>query len=329
MRRTRKRMVKKEDTMTRFKNWSISILLAAGMLWGLQCYSASCLKFAQVSDVHFFTGETNTTFKLTAESGKLLDDAIDQINSTPNVSFVMFTGDLIDKAFEKELNAFLPHAEKLKAPWYFAFGNHDTMIGGYLTPITYMEIVKKHNPNFTFDKSYYSFVPQKGYKAIVLDSIIRDHLTSNGVIGKEQLNWLDNEIKNSPKDTILIFMHVPIVEPFSSPGHRLTNAAEVEDVLNKYNNPIAVFQGHYHGAMIKQKGNIVYVSSPALVSYPNAFRMITITNTKNKVILDIQMKETRLQNLQKLAKLMVFASSVYTGEDSDQNAVITINKRKK
>ena len=32
MRRTRKRMVKKEDTMTRFKNWSISILLAAGML---------------------------------------------------------------------------------------------------------------------------------------------------------------------------------------------------------------------------------------------------------------------------------------------------------
>lgn len=324
----KKKTTKKESTMTRLKNWSISILLAAGMLWGLQCYSASCLKFAQVSDVHFFTGETNTTFKLTAESSKLLDDAVDQINSTPNVSFVMFTGDLIDKAFEKELNAFLPHAEKLNVPWYFTFGNHDTMIGGYLTPITYMEIVKKHNHNFVYDKPYYSFVPQKGYKAIVLDTIIRDRLTSNGRIEKEQLDWLDKEIAASPKDVILIFMHVPIVEPFSSPGHRLLNAQEVENILNKYKNPIAVFQGHYHGAMIKQKGNIVYISSPALVSYPNAFRMITITNTKNKVTFDIQMKETRLKNLQKLAKLMVFASSVYTGEEDDQNAVITIKKKR-
>lgn len=328
MKRKYRRTTKKEDLMTRFKNWSISILLAAGMLWGMQCYSASCLRFAQISDAHFFTGETNTTFKLTAESGKLLDDAIDQINSTPNVSFVMFTGDLIDKAFEKELNAFLPHAEKLKPAWYFAFGNHDTMIGGYLTPLTYMEIVKKHNPNFTFDKPYYSFVPQKGYKAIVLDTIIRDRLTSNGKIDEKQLKWLDEEIKNSPKDTILIFMHIPVVEPFSSPGHRLINASEVEEVLNKYNNPIVVFQGHYHGAMIKQKENIVYISSPALVSYPNAFRMITITNVRNKVVLDIQMKETRLQNLQKLAKLMVFASSVYTGEDNDQNAIITIKKKR-
>lgn len=324
----KKRIVKKESFMTKLKNWSISILLAAGMLWGLQCYSASSLKFAQISDVHFFTGETNTTFKLTAESSKLLDDAIEQINTTPNISFVMFTGDQIDKAFEKELSAFLPHAEKLKMPWYFAFGNHDTMLDGYLTPLTYMELVKKHNPNFIYDKPYYSFVPQKGYKAIVLDTIIRDRLTSNGQISKEQLNWLDNEIKNSPKDVILIFMHVPIVEPYSSPGHRLLNANEVEEVLNKYKNPIAVFQGHYHGAMIKQKDNIVYISTPALVSYPNAFRIINITNGKNKVTLDIQMKETGLKNLQKLAKLMVFASSVYTGDEDDQNAVITIKKKR-
>lgn len=328
MRHKKHYKTKKESAMTRFKNWSISILLAAGMLWGLQCYSASCLRFAQVSDAHFFTGETNTTFKLTAESGKILDDVVDQINTTPNVSFVMFTGDLIDKAFEKELNAFLPHVEKLKAPWYFAFGNHDTMVGGYLTPLTYMEIVKKHNPNFKYDKPYYSFVPQKGYRALVLDTIIRDRLTANGQIDETQLKWLDNEIKNSPDDVILIFMHVPIIEPFNSPNHRLLNASEVQDVLNKYKNPIAIFQGHYHGAMIKQIDNIVYISCPSLVSYPNAFRMITINNTKKRVTFDIQMKETRLKNLQKLAKLMVFASTVYTGEEKDQNAVITIKKKR-
>ena len=326
MKKRKTKHLKKENTFAGLKNWSISIILSVCILCGLQGYSASTLKFAQISDSHFYTGSNNTTFKLIAESDKLLDDAIEQVNAIPNISFVMFTGDLIDKAFQKELEAFLPHAQKLNYPWYFAFGNHDTMIGGYLTPATYIKEVQKYNPNFKFEKSYYSFVPQKGYKAIFLDSIIRDRLTSNGQIDKEQLGWLDNEIKNSPKDVILIFMHVPVTEPFNSPNHRLLNADDVESVLNKYKNPIAVFQGHYHAAMIKQKGNVVYISSPSLVSYPNAFRIISVTNLRNKVIFDIQLKETRLTNLQKLSKLMVFSSSVYTGSENDRNAVITLKK---
>lgn len=321
------RRTKKEPIMTRIKNWSISLLLAAAMLYGLQCYSStSALKFAQLSDVHFYTGSNNTTYKMIGESPKLLDDAISQINAIPNVSFVMFTGDLIDKPFEKELSAFLPHTEKLNALWYFAFGNHDTMYGGYLTPKVYMELVNKYNKNYKFEKSYYSFVPQKGYKVIVLDSIIRDRLTANGRIGDEQLAWLDNELANSKNDTVLIFMHVPILEPYNSPNHRLLDADKVEAIFSKYKNPIAVFQGHYHGAKITQKGNVLYVSCPALVSYPNAFRMVTVTNYRNKVVFNIQNKETNLKNVQKLAKLLVFGTSVYSGEEKDQNATITIKK---
>ena len=321
-------MKRKENSiMNTIKNWSISILLAGVMFLGVQCYSStSSLKFAQLSDTHFYTGTDNTTYKMIGRSGDLLDDAIAQINETPNVNFVMFTGDLIDKPFEKELSAFLPHTEKINAPWYFSFGNHDTMFGGYLNPKLYMELVNKYNKNYKFEKTYYSFVPQKGYKAIVLDSIIRDRLTSNGRIGETQLEWLDNEIKNSPKDTILIFMHVPIIEPFNSPNHRLEDADKVEEILNKYKNPIAVFQGHYHVAKITQKENIVYVSCPAMVTYPNAFRMITINNYRNKVVIDIQDKETRLKDVQKLAKLLIFSSNFYMGEEKDRNAVITIKR---
>lgn len=319
---------KKETIMTAFKNWSVSILLAGAMLWGLQGYTGdTSLKFAQVSDVHYYTGQNNTTYKMIAESPKLLDDAIEQINATPNVSFVMFTGDLIDKSFEKELSAFLPHTQKLNAPWYFAFGNHDTCIGGYLTPRVYMDLVNEYNKNFKFEKSYYSFVPQKGYKAIVLDSIIRDRLTSNGRLGDEQLAWLDNELKNSQKDTVLIFMHIPVLEPYNSPNHRLLDADKMEEILNKYKNPIGVFQGHYHGAKITQKDNILYVSCPALVSFPNAFRMVTVTNYRNRVVFNIENKETGLKNVQKLAKMLVFGSEIYTGKEEDQNAVVTINKR--
>ena len=318
---------KKESIMSVIKNWSISVLLAGAMFFGLQCYSsATSLKFAQVSDAHFYTGENNTTYKMIGRSGELLDDAIEQINETPNVSFVMFTGDLIDKPFEKELSAFLPYTEKLNAPWYFAFGNHDTMVGGYLNPKVYMELVNKYNKNYKFEKTYYSFVPQKGYKAIVLDSIIRERLTSNGRIGDEQLAWLDNEIKNSPKDTILIFMHVPVIEPFNSPNHRLEDADKMEEILKKYKNPIGVFQGHYHAAKITQKDNVLYVSCPSMVTFPNAFRIVTVTNYKNKVVFNIEEKETRLKNIQKLAKLLIFSSDFYTGGEDDRNATITLKK---
>ena len=322
-----KRKKKEESFMSVLRNWSMTVLLTGAMLFGLQCYSGTnSLKFAQISDSHFFTGDSNTTYKMTAESPKLLDDAIEQINETPNISFVMFTGDQIDKPFEKELSAFLPHTENLKYPWYFAFGNHDTMVGGYLDPKLYMQLVNKYNKNYKFEKTYYSFVPQKGYKVIVLDSIIREKLTSNGRLGDTQLEWLDNELRSAKKDTVLIYLHVPVIEPYNSPNHRLLDADKFEEIVGKYKNPIGVFQGHYHAAKIVQQGNVAYISCPSLVTYPNAFRIITVTNHWNKTVFKIEFKETRLKNVQKMAKLLMFSPTFFTGEENDQNAVITIKR---
>lgn len=325
-RRVKNKEHKKESMLSRALSGMFTILLTGVMVYGLQCYSASDLKFVQVSDAHFSTRNVNTSFKLLAESPKLLDDAIAQINETPDVNFVMFTGDLIDKSFEKELSAFLPHLKPLKYPWYFTFGNHDPCVGGYLTKSLYLDIVAKHNENFTFKKPYYSFVPRKGYKVIVLDTIIDTRITSNGNIDEEQVKWLDSELSKSKKDVILIFMHVPILEPFPSAGHRLLNAGEVQAVIEKYKNPIGVFQGHYHASKITQRGNVLYVSSPSLVSYPNAFRIINIKNERKKVVFDIQQRNTRETNVRNLAKMMVFSSNLYSGEEKDQNGIFEIKK---
>ena len=318
---------KQPSILSRVFSGLATIVLTGVMVYGLQSYSSSDLSFAQVSDVHFSTRNVNTSFKLTAESPRILDDVVEQINETPNLSFVMFTGDLIDRPFEKELNAALPHVEKIKYPWYFVFGNHDPCVGGFLTKEVYMDILKAHNENFNFEKPYYSFVPRKGYKVIGLDTIITSRLTSNGEISKEQLDWLDGELKNSKNDIVLIFMHVPIIEPFPSAGHRLLNAEEVRAVIEKYKNPIAVFQGHYHANKITQHDNVLYVNSPSLVSYPNAFRIINIKNERKKVVFDIQQKDTRLSNVRNLAKIMVLSSTIYTGEEKDQNGVYEIDKK--
>lgn len=324
--RIKKTTPKKESMLSRAISGMFTIILAGVMFYGLQCYSANDLKFVQVSDVHFSTKNANTTFKLTGESPKLLDDAIAQINEIPDVNFVMFSGDLIDKPFEKELQAVLPHVEALKYPWYTLFGNHDVCVGGYLTKSLYYDIIAAHNENFNFKKPYYSFVPQKGYKVIVLDTIIDTRITSNGNIYPEELKWLEEELDNSKKDVVLIFMHVPIIEPFPSEGHRLLNAGEVQTIIEKHKNPIGVFQGHYHASKITQKDNVLYVNTPALVSYPNAFRVVSIKNEKKKVVFEIQQKNTRETNLRNLAKIMVFSSNLYEGSEKDRDGVFEIKK---
>lgn len=54
--------------------------------------------------------------------------------------------------------------------------------------------------------------------------------------------------------------------------------------------------------------------------------MVTVSNYRNKVVFNIENKETKLTNIQKLAKILVFGTTVYTGEEKDQNATITIKK---
>lgn len=328
MKKYKNKRKKKDSFISKTIN-SLSVILLAGvMLLGLKVYSASSctLTFAQISDAHFSTSRTNTSYRLTAESGEILEDAVTQVNETPNVDFVMFTGDLINTPYQKELMKFLPYANNLHAPWYAVLGNHDPCVGGYLSKKVYWDILNSHNRKFNFSKTYYSFSPKKGYKVICLDSIIDDRITANGNIDEVQLKWLDKQLAKSKNQVVLIFLHNPLVEPLKSESHRLLNADEVLKVINKYKMPIAIFSGHYHTTKITQMGNVLHVSTPSLVSYPNSFRIIKVNNQKKKVIFDLCFKETRYKDVQRRAKLMVFGSRTYYGADSDRNGTYVIEK---
>lgn len=326
MKRSKK---KKEQFITKLTNLIAVVFLAAVILVGLKVYSASenNLTFAQISDDHYSSANTNTSYRLTAESGELLKDAIDQVNSTPDVDFVMFTGDMVNTPYEKEVMKFLTYANQLKYPWYAVLGNHDVCIGGNLTKKLYWQILNSHNPNFNFQKTYYSFVPKKGYKVIGLDTIIDTRITANGKLGEEQLKWLDKELAKSKHDVVLIFMHGPLVEPMHSANHKTLDADEALGILHKYKMPIAVFSGHYHTTKITEDGNVLHVSTPALVSYPNAFRMVKVSNQKDKAVFDIALKETTMKSVQMRAKIMVFGANTYIGKDEDRNGTFTINKK--
>ena len=322
------RKKRKENLFLKFLNTLTVVSLACVMFFGLQVCSASGdnLTFAQISDAHYSSANTNTSYRLTAESGELLTDAISQINQTPCVDFTMFTGDMINTPYVNELMKFLTIANKLNCPWYAVFGNHDISIGGNLSKKLYLDILNGHNRNFKFNKPYYSFIPKKGYKVIGLDSIIDDRITANTKIGDEQLKWLDKELSKSKDDIVLIFLHGPLIEPLHSASHATLDASQALEIINKYKNPIAVFSGHYHTTKITQMGNVLHVSTPSLVSYPNAFRIIKINNQKKKVTFDIELKETRFKDVQKRAKMLSFGSKTYYGADDDRSGTYVIDK---
>ncbi len=324
---------KKSSCLSKIFNFFITGILVVLTAFCIEVYyntaeGATTLKFAQISDDHLSADTINKAYRLTADSKSLLDDAIDVINHTPNLDFVFFTGDLVDVPYEKNLLMFLEHANELKYPYYVVPGNHDICVGGYLSKKVFVDTLKNNNKYYKFDKTYYSFTPKIGFKVIALDPIIDDRITANGELPQEQLDFLDKEIKEAGNSIILIFMHVPLKQPFSSDTHRLLNADAMYRVLHKYNNPIAIFTGHYHTTRVMYQDNIIHVSTPALISYPNAFRFITIHNYRNKAVFEIQYTPTRLLDLQKKSKLLVFHASTYYGSEKDRTNTITIEKRK-
>lgn len=325
------RRKKQPSCLSKIFNFLTTSALVVVTAFGIQMYfntaqGATTLKFAQISDNHLSNDNINKGYRLTANSKELLTDAINEINETPNLDFVFFTGDVIDVPFEKNLKMFLEIANNLKYPYYTVPGNHDICIGGYMSKNLYVDMLNQYNKNFKFNKTYYSFTPKTGYKVIALDNIIDTRLTANGELSREQLDFLDHEISNAGNNIILIFMHVPLKQPFTSDSHRLLNSDSMYKVLRKYNNPIALFTGHYHTTKVTREDNIIHVSTPALISYPNAYRYVTIHNYKNKVVFEIQYTPTRLKELQKKAKLLVFHSSTFYGTEKDRTVTITIDK---
>ena len=288
---------KRESFFSKIVNFTLTILIACAI--GSQVCTAANnnLRIAQVSDAHFSSFEENTSYKFLKKSGELLDDVIFQINTSGPYDFVMFTGDLVNYPKISELQKFTSHVNNLIYPWYAIAGNHDISIDGPLTKDKFMATLAQANDNMNQKNIYYAFTPKKGFRVICLDSIIDYKLTANGEISNEEFIWLKEELDEHEKDTIIVCTHVPIIEPYSSSNHKMLNEYEVRKLLKTHKNPLIVLQGHYHCVKIRQDENMLVITSPSLVTYPNAFRVININSNKNRTLVDVYLKETNLKDI--------------------------------
>ena len=283
------------------------------------------LDFIHITDTHI-TNRTDTPYKALGSSKVLLADAIEQINAIKGLDFVMFGGDMVDYACEENYKEFFTMLSKLKYPSLNAFGNHD--FSENFTKEQVLETVKEYNPNYTFSDTYYAFSPKTDYRIIVLDGTIKNQVTSRGQLGNEQLAFLDNEIFQNQDKIIVIAMHYASIEPFMAKEHSLIDSKDFNEIVMKYKNPIIVLSGHYHAAKIRKIGNLVYVSTPSMVTYPMAFRHIKITNYKDRVHYQFDFLPTRLEDIQEKNRQNVISYATLAGNEKDRDISFTFYKKR-
>ena len=312
---------------------AVFLIFLNAMPSGAFSFRNMTLNVVQISDTHI-TDREDTSYKMLSSSKELLEDAIATVNEISGVDFVMFTGDMVDTPTLDNYKSFFTILSELNYPSLVTFGNHDSAVclagsdecsqGMKIDEV--LEFVKKCNRNYIFDKTYYAFSPKTDYRIVVLDAVVRDEVTANGYISDEQLEFLDNELNQNQDKVVVIFQHHPPLEPFKSDDHSIVNADKYLEILKKYKNPIIVLSGHYHATRIVREKNLIFVNSPSLVSYPDAFRLIKITNYRDRTDFKFTFYQSNLIDVVDRAKASTIAATTFYGTHKDRDLTFTLRK---
>jgi len=252
-----------------FKKLLLTLFL---LLFMQNVVMANVVKFVQVTDTHFKSDEP---YRL-----EVLNAMVDTINKNEkDISFVMFTGDNIDKPDEKDLAIFVRTVNKLKKPYYIVIGNHDVYKNGGLSKKRYLEIIRENNmfynkrkPNYVFKKNGYVFIVADGAKEVIPGAV--------GYFKADTMKWLEKKLKHYSRSKVVIFQHYPLVPIKEHASHRVYNKAEYLELLDKNENVISVIAGHIHTNGEIMRNGVYHITSPSLLNDPHSYKVITISTTR-------------------------------------------------
>ncbi len=193
------------------------------MLWALPpSYS-----FLVISDIHL--KKEDTRFLENLQHACIKGDA-----------FLVVTGDITAQGNREELNIFLNIMQKLPIPCFPVIGNHDIYKKNWAT---WQELIGE--TVYRIDKGSTTL--------IMLDS-------ANGFLGKNQLEWLEQQLKTSLKTTF-IFSHCNFFIPRKTVLQQFANLSERQKVITLCKNKVsAVFTGHSHKKYTHIANEVVFIN---------------------------------------------------------------------
>jgi 3',5'-cyclic-AMP phosphodiesterase len=205
------------------------------------------LSFVQISDSHIgFDKAANPDVTAT------LREAIAKINGRSEPpAFVLHTGDLshLSKASEFDtLDQTLKsiHTEKI----FYVPGEHDVLNDNG-------EQYRERYGKGSIGDGWYSF-DQKGVHFIGLVNVMNLKAGGLGSLGKEQLAWLEQDVKSLKSSTpIVVFAHIPLWSVYPEWGWGTDDSAQALSYLKRFGT-VSVLNGHIHQVMQKVEGNLTF-----------------------------------------------------------------------
>jgi 3',5'-cyclic-AMP phosphodiesterase len=207
----------------------------------------STFNFVQISDSHIgFNKDANKDVAGT------LKEAIARINALPEPpDFILHTGDLTHLCEPEEFDTLDQMLKGLKTSQIFYVpGEHD-VIG---------DNGKKYLERFgkgTKGRGWYSF-DHKGVHFIGLVNVMDIKENGLGILGNEQLEWLEDDLKGRSSSTpIVIFAHIPLWTVYPEWGWGTSESEQALSYLKRFGS-VTVLNGHIHQTMKKVEGHVTF-----------------------------------------------------------------------
>jgi 3',5'-cyclic-AMP phosphodiesterase len=201
--------------------------------------------FAQMSDSHIgFAAPANKDVTGT------LQQAIARLNALqPAPAFVLHTGDLTHSQKAGEFDALAENLKTLTAKQVFYVpGEHDVFADdGKAYLARYGQSTK--------GTGWHSFDYQ-GVRFIGLNNVTNLKAGGLGMLGTEQLEWLEDDVKPLSDSTpIVLFAHIPLWAVYPAWGWGTDDGAQALSYLKRFGS-VTVLNGHIHQALQKIEGNV-------------------------------------------------------------------------
>jgi 3',5'-cyclic-AMP phosphodiesterase len=208
---------------------------------------ASEFSFAQISDSHIgFNKPANPDVLGTLQA------TVAKINAMPtSPSFVIHTGDLSHLAQADEFDALDQVLKSVKTDKIFYVpGEHDVLNGDN------KQFLARYGKGTKGD-GWYSY-DSNGVHFIGLVNVVNTAEGGLGVLGRDQLEWLEDDLKGISSSTpVVVFAHIPLWAIYPQWGWGTRDSEQALSYLKRFGS-VTVLNGHIHQTMQKVEGNITF-----------------------------------------------------------------------
>jgi 3',5'-cyclic AMP phosphodiesterase CpdA len=210
---------------------------------------AADFTFAQLSDSHI--GFNKGVYSNVVNTFQL---AVDRINALPTPpALVLHTGDLSHLSKPAEFDTVQQVMRGLKAGQsFYVPGEHDYFVDNGRQ---YLERFGKGKRG----SGYQSF-DYRGVRFIGLVNVanLSSGKTALGVLGDEQLTWLEKDLAGVSDSTpIVLFAHVPLWTIYPEWGWGTEDSARALALVKRFGS-VTVLNGHIHQILQKIEGNVMF-----------------------------------------------------------------------